>query len=249
MPDLPLPVLLYACAALTLAGFVKGFIGLGMPTTATGLLTIAMAPAQAAALLVVPNAATNIWQAVAGKRLRPLLRRFWPMLVGIAAGSAPGAGFLAHDSSGRAATVLGVLLCLYALFSLVSPRLRVPPRAEWCLAPLVGALTGWLAVLTGVFVIPLAPYLDALSLERDELIQALGLSLLTSAVAVAVALARENALPASLLGASVVALAPAGFGLLLGQWLRQRTNPAVFVRVFALALLAIGLHLAVRTLI
>jgi uncharacterized protein len=249
MPDMSLPVLLYACAALALAGLVKGFIGLGMPTTATGLLTIALAPAQAAALLVVPNAVTNVWQAVAGKRLRPLLRRFWPLLLGIAAGSAPGAGFLTHDSSGRATTVLGILLCLYALFSLVSPRLRVPPRAEWWLAPLVGALTGWLAVLTGVFVIPLAPYLDALSLERDELIQTLGLSLLTSAVAVAVALARENALPASLLGASVVALAPAGLGLLLGQWLRQRTNPAVFVRVFALALLAIGLHLAVNNMI
>jgi uncharacterized protein len=128
VPHESMPVLLYASAALALAGFVKGFIGLGMPTTATGLLTIAMAPAQAAALLVVPNIATNVWQALDGKRLRPLLRRFWPMLAGIAIGSAPGAGFLAHDTSGRATTVLGVLLCLYAVFSLLSPRLRVPPR-------------------------------------------------------------------------------------------------------------------------
>jgi hypothetical protein len=35
---------------------------------------------------------------------------------------------MAHDTSGLAATVLGVLLCLYAVFSLTSPRLRVPPR-------------------------------------------------------------------------------------------------------------------------
>lgn len=104
-------------------------------------------------------------------------------------------------------------------------------------------------MLTGVFVNPLAPYLDALSLDRDELIQALGLSLLTSAVAVAVALARESALPVSLLGASLVALAPAGLGLLLGQWLRRRTRPAAFVQAFAPTLLAIGLHLAVRNLI
>jgi uncharacterized protein len=249
VPDIPLPILLYACASLLLAGFVKGFIGLGMPATATGLLTMAMAPAHAAALLVVPNAASNVWQALSGKRLRPLLRRFWPMHLGIAVGSAPGAGFLAHDSSGRATTVLGVLLCLYALFSLLAPRMRVPRQAEWWLAPVVGAVTGWLAVLTGVFVLPLAPYLDALALERDDLIQALGLSLLTSAVAVAIALARENALPAALLGASLLALAPAGLGLLLGQWLRRRTHPAVFVRVFAVALLAIGLHLAVRNLI
>jgi uncharacterized protein len=247
--DLPLPLLLYAAAALMLAGFVKGFIGLGMPTTATGLLTIMVSPAQAAALMVIPNVATNIWQAFAGKRLRPLLRRFWPMLLGIAAGTLPGAGFLMHDISGRATTVLGLLLCIYALFSLLSPHLRVPRRAEWWLAPLVGAATGWLAVLTGVFVVPLGPYLNALSLEPDELIQALGLSLLTSALAIGVALARENALAVSALGASLAALVPAGAGLWLGQWLRERTSPAVFVRAFAVALLAIGLHLILRNLI
>jgi uncharacterized membrane protein YfcA len=249
LPDVSLPVLLYAAAALALAGFVKGFIGLGMPTTATGLLTIVLTPVQAAALLLAPNVATNIWQAFSGKRLRPLLRRLWPLLAGIAAGSAPGAGIMTHDTSGLTVTVLGVLLCLYAALSLLSPRLRVPPTAEWWLGPLVGAATGGLTVLTGVFVLPLVPYLNALALERDELIQALGLSFLTCGLAVGVALARENALPVASLAASAAALAPAGLGLWLGQWLRQFTSPAVFVHVFALALFAIGLHLAVRNLI
>jgi uncharacterized membrane protein YfcA len=249
LPDVSLPVLIYAAAALVLSGFVKGFIGLGMPTTATGLLTIVLTPAQAAALLLAPNVATNVWQAFAGKRLRPLLRRLWPLLAGIAAGSTPGAGVMTHDASGLAATVLGILLCLYAVFSLRSPRLRVPPATEWWLGPLVGVATGWLTVLTGVFVLPLTPYLNALALERDELIQALGLSFLTCGVAVGVALARENALPATTLAVSAAALAPAGVGLILGQWMRQRTSPALFVRVFALALLAIGLHLAVRNLL
>jgi len=247
VPDVPLWVVLFAFAAFLLAGFVKGFIGMGLPAIATGLLTMMIAPGQAAALLVIPNAVTNAWQALTGKHLRPLLRRFWPMLLGICVGSAPGAGFLASDSSGRATTALGIMLCLYALFSLLSLPLRVPQEAEWWLAPLIGALTGWLSVLTGVFVIPLVPYLNALSLRRNELIQALGLSLLTSA-ALAVALAREGALPISLLGASVFALAPAGAGVLFGQWLRKRTDPAVFVRVFAVGLLLIGLDLALRNL-
>ena len=62
------------------------------------------------------------------------------------------------------------------------------------------------------------------------------------------ALAREGALPISLLAASFFALAPAGIGVLFGQWLRQRTHPAVFVRVFAVGLLLIGLHLTLRNL-
>jgi uncharacterized membrane protein YfcA len=248
VPDVPLWVVLFAFAAFLLAGFVKGFIGMGLPAIATGLLTMMMAPGQAAALLVIPNAATNAWQALTGKHLLPLLLRFWPMLLGICVGSAPGAGFLANDSSGRATTALGIMLCVYALFSLRALPLRVPQEAEWWLAPLVGALTGLLSVLTGVFVIPLVPYLNALTLRRDELIQALGLALLTSAAALAVALAREGALPISLLSASVFALAPAGIGVLFGQWLRKRTHPAVFVRVFAVGLLLIGLDLSLRNL-
>jgi uncharacterized protein len=248
VPDMSLRVLLFASATFLLAGFVKGFIGMGLPVVATGLLTMMMTPGQAAALLVMPNAATNVWQALTGKHLRELLRRFWPMLLGICVGSAPGAGFLASDSSGRATTALGIMLCLYASWSLLSSPLRVPHEAEWWLAPLIGAFTGWLSVLTGVFAIPLVPYLSALSLRRDELIQALGLSLLTSAAALAVALAREGALPVSLLGASLFALAPAGLGVLVGQWLRQRTHPAMFVRIFAVGLFLIGLHLGLRNL-
>jgi uncharacterized protein len=242
-------ILIYAFAAFLVAGFVKGFIGLGLPTIATGVLTLVMAPGQAAGLLVVPNFSTNIWQALAGKQLPALLRRFWPMLVGICVGSLPGAGFLAHDTSGRATIALGIMLILYAALSLATPRIVVPPTAEWWLAPLIGALTGLIAIMTGVFVLPLVPYLQSLGLKREDLIQALGLSLLTSAIALGVALAREGALPLALIGASVVALAPAGLGLAAGQWCRQRVSPTMFVRVFAIGLLLIGLYLALRNLL
>src|SRR5258705_13761702 len=75
VPDVPLWVVLFAFAAFLLAGFVKGFIGMGLPAIPAGLLTMMMAPGQAAALLGIPNAATNAWQALAGKHLRPLFRR------------------------------------------------------------------------------------------------------------------------------------------------------------------------------
>jgi uncharacterized membrane protein YfcA len=243
---LPLSLVLVAFGAFLLAGFVKGLIGMGLPTVATGLLTLVMAPGQAAGLLLVPNFATNVWQGLAGQKLPALLRRFWPMLAGICVGSTPGAGFLANDTSGRASMALGVLLAAYALMSMVSPRLSVPKQAEWWLAPVVGAITGFIAILTGVFVLPLVPYLQSLALERDDLIQILGLSFLISALALGVALLREGALPLALIGASVLAVVPAGLGVAVGQWCRQRVSAARFVRIFAVGLLLIGLHLALR---
>ena len=49
-----------------LAGWVKGVVGMGLPTVAMGALGLTMPPVQAAALLVVPSLVTNIWQFVAG---------------------------------------------------------------------------------------------------------------------------------------------------------------------------------------
>ena len=49
-----------------LAGFVKGVVGLGLPTVAMGLLAVTMAPSQALAIVIVPAVITNIWQTFVG---------------------------------------------------------------------------------------------------------------------------------------------------------------------------------------
>jgi hypothetical protein len=77
-----------------LAGFVIGVIGLGLPTIAMGLLALIMPTAKAAALLIVPSLATNVWQMFAGGNLVALLRRLWPMLLGICLGTWAGAGLM-----------------------------------------------------------------------------------------------------------------------------------------------------------
>jgi uncharacterized membrane protein YfcA len=232
-----------------LAGLVKGVIGLGLPTVAIGLLTLVMAPAQAAALLVVPSLVTNVWQLLAGPRFSGLLRRLWGMMVGILVGTAAGGGWLTSDASGHATALLGVALIVYAAVGLAAPTLRVPARAEPFLSPLVGAITGLISAATGVFVIPAAPYLQALALDREDLVQALGLSFTVSTIALAAVLARDGALPVSIAGTSLLALAPALAGMGLGTWLRGRIGARVFRLCFFLGLGALGLHLASRAFI
>jgi hypothetical protein len=57
-----------------------------------GLLDLIMAPAEAAALIVVPSLLTNLWQFLAGPGPWPLLRRLAPLLLAIAAATAAAAG-------------------------------------------------------------------------------------------------------------------------------------------------------------
>jgi uncharacterized membrane protein YfcA len=234
-------------ATFLLAGFVKGVIGLGLPTVAVGLLGLVMAPAEAAAVLVVPSFVTNVWQLAAGPSFVPLLKRLWPMMLAILAGTAAGTGLLVADS-GRATMALGAALGVYGASGLARFRLAAPPRAELVLSPAIGVVTGFISALTGVFVIPAVPYLQALGLAKDDLVQALGLSFTVSTVALALLLAHDGAFEPRLAASSTLAVAPALLGMYLGQILRGRVRERVFRMWFFIGLIALGAHLALRSL-
>ncbi|HEY1864480.1 MAG TPA: sulfite exporter TauE/SafE family protein [Roseiarcus sp.] len=249
MPSIqPLP---FAVATLTflLAGFVKGVIGLGLPTVSMGLLSLVMAPAKAASLLIVPSFVTNVWQLAAGPSFRRLAQRLWPMLAGVVLGTLAGTGLLTGSHAGQAAVALGLMLMLYAGLGLTSVRFSAPPSAEWWLGPLIGALTGLVTAATGVFVIPAVPYLGTLNLDKEDMIQALGLSFTVSTIALAAALAAGGAFALGEVGASTAALAPALLGLAAGGALRGRFSEQMFRRIFFGGLLVLGAHLASRALI
>jgi uncharacterized membrane protein YfcA len=233
-------------ATFLVAGFVKGTIGLGLPTVAVGLLAIVMSPAQAASLLIVPSFVTNVWQLLAGPRFGGLLRRLWPMMAAVAVGTVASAGLIAGAQGPGPASALGLALVAYAVVGLAGLSVRVPGGAEPWLSPLVGLVTGVVTGATGVFVIPAVPYLQALGLDRDQLIQALGLSFTVSTVALAAGLAREGALPLAAGAASLVTLGPALLGMAVGQWLRGRVSAPTFRRAFLIGLLLLGAHLALR---
>ena len=247
MSDL-LPHLLLVTGTFILAGLVKGVSGLGLPTVAMGLLGLAMPPAEAAALLLVPSLVTNLWQLLAGPRFGALLRRLWGMMLGVVAGTIAGSGLIAGTAGHAATAALGGALALYGVVGLLKPRLRVPAAVEPWVGPLVGTATGLVTGATGVFVVPAVPYLGSLGLERDDLVQALGLSFTVSTLALAAGLAWHGALPMGAARASLLALGPALAGMVLGGRLRVRVRPETFRLVFFAGLLVLGGELVWRGL-
>lgn len=229
------------------AGVVKGVLGMGLPTLAMGLLTLVMTPAAAAATLVVPSLVTNVWQFVAGPSTLAIIRRFALMMIAVCIGTFIGIGVLTTHLTAATAT-LGVVLALYGAVALAAPHFTVPARAEPLASPVVGALTGVLSGATGVFVIPAVPYLSAMGLTEEELIQALGLSFTVSTVALGVALAARGQYPLALAGGSAAAIVPALAGMWLGQRVRERLQPQVFRRWFFVALIVLGACMVARAL-
>jgi len=244
MTDVLSPTLWVLIATVfVLGGFVKGVVGLGLPTITMGLLSLAMPPAQAAALLVVPSLVTNLWQ-IGGPGFVALLKRMATLLVGVCAGVALGSGWL--GGGGAASLALGAALVVYAALGLLHWRVQVRPAHEVWLAPLVGVATGLVTAATGVFVIPAVPYLQALGLEKDELVRALGLSFLVSTIALGASLGAAGALQTPALVASAIVVLPALLGMGAGQWLRSRVKAETFKTMFFSGLLLLGLYLAIR---
>ncbi|MFL9823493.1 sulfite exporter TauE/SafE family protein [Rhodoplanes sp. SY1] len=241
-------VLAVGAATFLLAGFVKGTIGLGLPTVAMGFLGLVVTPAAAAAVLVVPSLVTNAWQMVAGPRLRPLLVRLWPMLAGVVAGTLVGSRVIGLVGPWASAG-LGAALAAYGIVGLARLRLPQPsPGQEAWLAPLVGVATGLVTAATGVFVLPAVPWLQALGLAKDDLVQALGLSFTVSTVALGLGLLMERLYDPDLALLSLAALGPAALGMAVGQRVRARVSEPVFRTVFMAGLTLLGAWLLGRGL-
>ncbi|MET3135310.1 putative membrane protein YfcA [Oxalobacteraceae bacterium GrIS 1.11] len=229
-----------------LAGMVKGAIGLGLPTIAMGLLTLSMPPAIAASLLLIPSSVTNIWQLMLGPALLPLIKRLWTMLLGLIIGTLFGAGPTLASSASWTNAALGFVLCAYGLWGIAARPLPSPGRHEKWISPLIGYLTGAITAATGVFVIPAVPYLQSLQLNKDNLVQALGLSFTASTFALALQLFLASSLHPVNLGFSAMAVLPALAGMYMGQFFRKIISETIFRRCFYSGLVALGLFMGIH---
>lgn len=224
------------------AGMIKGMIGLGLPAVSMGLLTIAMSPFQAASLLIVPSMITNIWQLFAEGRVWTFVRRFWSLLFGIVIGSVWSFLPTLSQSHGKTSEILlGSMLVLYGLYGLCVKKLPHLAAHERWLSPLVGYIGGAVTVATGVVIIPVVPYLQSLHLNRDELVQALGLTFTVSTICLAVFLHHSPMQGITLdYRLSAVALVAALVGMWLGKKIRYQLNEQRFRRLFFMGLVALG---------
>ncbi|MCM2504366.1 sulfite exporter TauE/SafE family protein [Aureimonas altamirensis] len=248
MNDPSVSLLLVLAATFLMAGLVKGITGMGLPTVAMGVLGALISPLAAAGLLLVPSFVTNVWQLLTGGNLSAIVARLWTMMLAVAAGTLASAGIISGTGTGAATAALGATLILYAGYTLLARQITIPPRHEPWLSPLVGFVTGLVTGATGVFVIPAVPYLQALGLERDDLVQALGLSFTVSTVALALGIGMHGGLEFADIGLSALAVLPALAGMALGQRLRKRISPTAFRRGFLICLLLLGCEMLLRSI-
>lgn len=225
-------VLAGIAAAFFVAGAVKGVSGMGLPVVAMGLLSLAMPPAAAAGLLILPALATNAVQCL-GPHLRRLVVLLGPMWVGVLVGCrfTPLPSLASGASEVR--MLLGGVLILYSAYGLARPTfaVRLAGRRMAAVSGVVGLTTGMLTAATGINIFPMTMFLQSLDLQREEMIQALGLSFTVCTIALANSLGWQSVAVTWTTAAGWLALLSAFAGLGVGNRLRARIAPALFRRL------------------
>ena len=165
-------------------------------------------------------------------------------MIGTVIGVWLNAGLMTGPYAPYCTVILGILLVLYASMGLSKFTFKVAPRDEKWIGGIVGVITGAISVATGVQVIPSMPFMQAIGMERDELVQALGVFFTTATMAVAFSLTTAGLMTAATALPGVVALVASFVGMFVGQAVRTRMQPAVFRRWFLIAMILLGLYLA-----
>ncbi len=235
-------------ATFLVAGTVKGVVGMGFPAVSLAILTLTLGLQDAMALMIVPSLLTNIWQAMSGDALVAIAKRLWLLLVMILAGVWIGTWWLALSDAHLLSALLGLLLLAYAVYGLVTPTIPSPGRHERWLSPAVGLVNGVVTGLVGTFFMPSVPYLQALALKRDDMVQAMGVVFTISTAGLAFSLSGFGLMTGNLAAWSVAGVLPAIVGMVVGRRIRQRLDENRFRQVFLGALILLGVAIALRAL-
>lgn len=225
------------------AGIVKGVIGLGLPIVSVALLTVFVGLQNALALLLIPALCANVWQGSVGGHAKALVKSMWPFLMFATLFVWVGTLTLTRVDLPLLSAFLGLVLLVYSLTNMAGFQIAINDTQNKWLGPLLGTLNGTITGMTGASAIPGVIYFQARGLQRDEMIQAMGILFALSTASLAMSLGGNGLLNAELGIISALALIPSIAGMVIGQKIRKSLSETLFRKTFFIALMLLGIYI------
>ncbi len=235
-------ILIVIAAAFVVGGLVKGLIGGGLPSIVVPIMAIVVDPVFAAAVTLIPVTATNIWQALDGKLLVPVLRRFWAFYIALFVGVAAGSQVLVGLPPQTAALLIGFAVVFASPIPLFAHRFAVPSSREKLLNPAMGGVMGILGGTTVIFT-PTLVYFAMLRLDKNFYVATAAVTAICSMVPLYLGLGFSAALTWESVRFSVVLLGPTMLGFIAGRALRGYISQQLFRLILTVSLILLGIGL------
>lgn len=231
---------------MLIGGLVKGIVGFGLPLVAMSLLASFIPVETALALMAFPILATNLYQGLAGGRVRETLGRFWPLIVMLAVGIALGASFVKSADPDHLLLLMAFVVLSYCFLQFAGIDLRISQPKERVSGLVFGLISGLIGGVTTAYGPPLTIYFSALKLEKELFVTVAGVVWFSASLFLVIAFWSASVLTYDRAIFSAIAAVPSLIGLWLGAKWRRRLDETLFRRLIVWSLLIVGLNLIRR---
>jgi uncharacterized protein len=234
--------IVFVLCVFFIAGIVKGLVGIGLPTITLAFTSLVLPLSDMIALIALPTVVTNLWQAAVGGNFKKIVRRQWPLILPMMVTLFLTMWLIGRKTPQWAFLVLATILVIYGGLGLLRIRLHIHADLEKPMAPVIGLISGMVAGLIGVPVVPLMPYMQALDVKPVELVQSLGVIVSIASLVLTASLLRYGLLDQHHVIVSAIAVMPAVAGQTVGAQIRRRLSIEQFRTAVFWALLLTGLY-------
>jgi len=236
------PHLIFIFASIFLvAGIIKGFLGIGLPASAMGLLTLYLPPAEAIPLLWLPILVTNILQFTRAPHKREIVTDYTWFAVAICVSLFITAMFIADYPTALLTVAIGFAMVIFALNSLFGFTVPMGKGRNWQIV--TGIMAGILGGLSSIWSPIVVMYMVATDVSKEKFIGAIGFTFLVGAIALGAGQIVAGVITLPVLIKSAIALVVVVIGFRIGEILRGRVSQTQFRTVILVAFLIMGIRL------
>ena len=235
-----------AMATFLVAGIIKGTIGIGLPTTAIGILSQFTDVRLAITLAVLPIVAGNAWQMFRSGNIFSTARRYATFAVALIIVLFVTAVTVTNVPTQALVVMLGTVIVLFSLVSLSFTPPRLPDSWDRPAQAVSGVAAGILGGLTAIWAPPVLIYFLSRRIEKDEFIRATALLLLAGSLPLLAGYLVNGQLLGETGKLSALLIIPTLVGFTFGEYLRSKLNADRFRAAVLVMFLLMGLNLLRR---
>jgi len=238
LPSLDPLLIASICGIFVFAGIVKGFLGIGLPAAAMGLLTLIFPPTEAISLLWLPILFSNMFQYGRARNKREIAMTYKWFAAAIFCSIFLTSLFINDYPTALLTVAIGIAMVVFSLNLLFGLSLPVGPGRGWQVG--VGIVSGVLGGLSSIWSPPVAMYLMARNTPKDLFIGTTGFLFLAGCLPLGAGLVISGLITWPVIVKSLLGLLMTLTGFRIGEILRERISQDRFRQIVLVAFLIMG---------